>query len=70
MDDDKIPDLSDPMVRAMADRNHTPEERWTVGGGLMAVTCETCGNSWPCPTRSALRALNDPTRLRSVQGEG
>jgi len=50
-------DLTDRMVRAMADRNHTPRERWTVGGTLIFVGCDECGKPWPCPTREALRVL-------------
>ena len=30
-------DLDDPMVRAMADRNHVPEELWDNVGRLIMV---------------------------------
>jgi hypothetical protein len=47
-------DLTDPLVRAMADRHHQPTEVWNVGGSLVSVHCEQCGHSWPCETRQAL----------------
>lgn len=50
-------DLHDPLVRAMADRNHQPKERWNMQGHLRDVTCEECLNLWPCHTREALRRL-------------
>lgn len=50
-----ILDLSDPLVRAMVDRNHTPEEMWTMGGELSSVSCSLCYQVWPCPSRQALR---------------
>lgn len=48
-------DLTDPMVRAMADRDHEPEERWTLAGRLLRLSCRTCAQPWPCATRVALR---------------
>lgn len=53
-------DLSDRMVRAMAERNHEPREHWDMAGRLMFVACDECGNTWPCPTRRALDALEAP----------
>lgn len=50
-------DLYDPLVRAMADLNHVPKERWTMQGHLRGVHCEECLNPWPCPTREALNRL-------------
>lgn len=54
-------DLTDPMVRDMADRDHVPEERWTRGGlgqrVLESVDCTECGETWPCYTRVQLRQL-------------
>lgn len=50
-------DLTDRLVREMADRDHEPAEVWTVAGELLSVHCRTCGNGWPCPTRLALDAL-------------
>lgn len=47
-------DLDDPLVRAMADRNHVPIEDWTLGGDVR-VLCETCHQPWPCAVRQALR---------------
>lgn len=53
-----IPDLSDPLVRAMVDRNHVPKEEWqTYESGrtrLLAVRCEQCRQLWRCETRRAL----------------
>lgn len=48
--------LADPEVRAMARRNHMPEEMWTYGGVSPRVLCETCKRDWRCPTRLALDA--------------
>jgi hypothetical protein len=63
-------DLSDPMVREMADRNHRPEERWTLGGTLAGVTCSECYKTWPCPTRLALRQVcSCPDIDTSMPGE-
>lgn len=50
-------DLADPQVRAMAERNHCPEEWWSLGGSAPTVVCEKCKKTWPCPTRLALDAL-------------
>jgi hypothetical protein len=47
-------DLHDPLVREMADRNHQPEETWSISGSLISVRCERCGHDWPCETRQAL----------------
>jgi hypothetical protein len=47
--------LTDPDVRAMARRNHQPDEMWTFGGDVMVI-CETCKKDWRCPTRLALDA--------------
>lgn len=52
-------DLSDPQIRAMAERNHVPQELWTGGGELFDVTCQTCGNRWPCPTRQQLNSIGE-----------
>ena len=50
-------DLSDLDVRAMADRNHTPEETWANSGNHIGVVCSMCHLEWPCPTRRALREM-------------
>ncbi|GAA0738639.1 hypothetical protein Drose_04325 [Dactylosporangium roseum] len=55
-------ELSDPYVREMADRNHTPREMWSMGGSLIDVTCEQCGQGWPCATRRALDELKRSAR--------
>lgn len=47
-------DLSDPVVREMADHHHQPDEAWSAGGILLSVYCQTCGHAWPCPTRLAI----------------
>lgn len=55
-----VPDLSDPDVRDMAARNHTPEEQWLLQGARvrsLTVRCEMCHQPWRCPTR---RALDEP----------
>lgn len=49
-------DLADAEVRAMARRNHQPEEWWCYGGDRPQVVCETCKKPWRCPTRLALDA--------------
>lgn len=54
---DKGLDLTDPEVREMAEFNHRPKELWRGNGELLSVVCEACGNSWPCDTKRALRAL-------------
>ncbi len=53
-------DLTDPMVRRMADLNHTPVERWHrfTAGQLMGVTCSECGEPWQCATRRRLIELD------------
>lgn len=48
------PDLSDRLVREMADMNHRPQEVWTLGGDFVSITCRTCWRPYPCPTRHAL----------------
>lgn len=48
-------DLSDPMVRDLAEHMHVPEETWS--GGELTVTCAACGQSWPCETREQLRTM-------------
>ena len=58
-------DLNDPMIRDMADRNHTPDEMWTVGGDLLSTHCSQCGQGWPCSTRRALRAQQDDKDRRA-----
>ena len=50
-------DLADPVIRDMAERNHTPHEVWRNTGQLCAVRCDTCGHEWPCPTVIQLRDL-------------
>jgi hypothetical protein len=53
-------DLTDPMVRAMADRNHVPDEitrRTASGVAYTEVVCEQCGAAWPCETRRKLRQI-------------
>jgi len=56
-------DLTDPEVREMADRNHTPDEMWSTQGVLISVHCDTCGQPWPCETRKALRDYYRPQRI-------
>jgi hypothetical protein len=52
-----VPQLSDPLVRRMADRDHVPREMWAMGGHLISLHCDACGQSWPCETRRALEAF-------------
>lgn len=49
-------DLTDPLVREMADSDHLPTETFRADGPS-TVHCRACGQAWPCPTRQALRAL-------------
>jgi len=51
-----LPQLDDPAVREMANRNHRPAESWSMAGLLMSLHCDECGHPWPCPTRRALQA--------------
>jgi hypothetical protein len=57
-----LPGLDDPLVRSVADRDHTPAELWVwrKGEGLrpLPITCERCRQEWPCATRLALRELS------------
>lgn len=57
-------DFHDPLVREMADRNHTPTEQWTMAGVLGGVRCDECGHEWPCDTRKALQAYRDSRQPR------
>lgn len=53
--------LSDPLIRAMADRSHVPVERWKmteIGSILESVLCLACHNRWPCGTRLALITMD------------
>jgi hypothetical protein len=53
-------DLSDRLVLEMAERDHVPEELWAKGDGLsrlLSVTCEECGQPWPCETRQVIRLV-------------
>jgi hypothetical protein len=52
-------DLSDPLVRKMAERHHEPAEMWSMGGSLISLHCDECHQSWPCETRRALDALKE-----------
>lgn len=45
-------DLSDILVRMMANQNHVPLEEWE--GRNVRVSCEMCEQSWPCATRVEL----------------
>lgn len=56
-------DLSDPLVRRMAESNHVPRERWhpVFPGRLIGVICDECGLPWRCPTRLALDEM-EPDR--------
>ena len=54
----QIPDVNDPDVRRMVLRDHEPSERWTVAGQLIAVHCDTCLHSWPCPSIIAARQVD------------
>jgi hypothetical protein len=62
------PDLNDSDVRALLDRNHTPEEitvrRVDDTVATVIIACEKCGEPYPCPTRLALREEKDK-RLRA-----
>ena len=53
-------DFSEPMIRALVERNHVPEEiiTRTNADGLAVgeIVCEACGEEWPCSTLKALRA--------------
>lgn len=51
-------DLSDPLVRAMADRNHVPIEDPDLAGRL-TVLCDACRQPWPCTVRLRLRRRCD-----------
>jgi hypothetical protein len=59
-----LPNLDDPLVREMADRNHIPTEHWTSTADgtphLSFVECQECMGSWPCATRQELRQLEKP----------
>lgn len=48
-----VPGLDDEQVRAMAELNHVPRERW-VPVSRVFVECEMCHQSWPCATRRVL----------------
>lgn len=58
-------DLSDPLIRAMAEANHVPNEHWAPDKKdgtaqvlkLVSVLCRRCAQPWPCETRSVLQAL-------------
>jgi len=52
-------DVSDPMVRRMAEDHHEPAELWSMSGNLMSVHCRECYQDWPCETRRALNALKE-----------
>lgn len=64
-------DLSDEAIRCMIDRNHTPEEEWTVyaWGDLEALQyardpfCVTCGEKWPCALTERVRAYREEASL-------
>lgn len=60
---DVVPDLTDPWVLAMAQRNHEPEEQW-LSTGTVWVTCAVDGQVWPCATRQAL------TRVAGLVADG
>lgn len=49
--------LDDPLVREMAEHNHRPTESWSPRGDIPSLECGTCGQTWPCHTRQALRAM-------------
>jgi hypothetical protein len=52
-----LPQLDDSAVRAMANRHHEPAESWSIAGAFVSLYCRECGQSWPCATRRALRAM-------------
>jgi bacterioferritin-associated ferredoxin len=60
-------DLSDPAIREMVERYHTPEELYTVAG-LAMVNCGQCGHEWPCPPIQEVRrrARGEAKRLVPV----
>lgn len=54
------PDLNDPEIRALLDRNHVPEELTLFNADTgksvtTKVACERCRETYPCSTRRALR---------------
>ena len=55
-------DLTDPLVRDMADFNHRPEEHWWLNAYHRIdhdVRCGTCDQGWPCETRRELRRIKE-----------
>lgn len=51
--------VSDPLVRRLAERNHEPREIWADDGSLISLACWMCNQSWPCETRKAVDALKE-----------
>lgn len=67
------PDLTDPLVWDLLQRNHVPEEQTikrTDGAyARNTIVCEQDGMTWPCPTKLRLDATDQPSRIRSRRGE-
>lgn len=64
------PDLNDPDIRALLDRNHVPEEQVIrVGAELTTfeVICEQCRLPYPCTTRKALREHSQKRRETALK---
>lgn len=54
-----LPDMTDPDIREMVERNHGPWELWDdkkKPSEFMAVICTICHQEWPCPSIKAARA--------------
>ncbi len=53
-----IPDISDPIIRAMVLRNHQPRETWYHRGeeSYVIVACGECGQPWRCASFVAAQA--------------
>lgn len=54
-------DFSDPAIRDLVDRNHTPCELTVtnVGGSYVELRCEQDHEVWPCPIIQARRAYTE-----------
>ena len=59
------PDLTDPLVWDLLQRNHVPEEQVVhrVDGkpAYSSIVCELDREPWPCPTRVKLDDTHQPT---------
>lgn len=63
-------DFTEPAIRDMVARNHTPTEQWlrSAGGAatLSSVSCDQCYEPWPCATLLALRNWRSRHPLSSM----